>query len=244
MKRKLRLTESDLVNLVGKIIEEQSYEESAFEEHMGTIDHIANHFNNETTEDELDFMLTQIEYELDSAVRGGELTDDELEELYDYASDIARELEMEFNSLDDLQEGTKAKKPKAVRSKKSGVKTQKTINQNHEVLKKLVKEELENDDEEEEEEEMHPSLQRQLRHFDPDEFTLLGRIKVVPNPPSKTPSFILRNKNKTEDGTKIIGLGFGYEDKIVKLTGVTKNGKPPSFQNPLKLTKRPQVLSR
>ena len=49
---------------------------------------------------------------------------------------------------------------------------------------------------------------------------------------------------KTEDGTKIFGLGFGYEDKIVKLTGVTKNGKPPSFQNPLKLTKRPQVLSR
>ena len=140
MKRKLRLTESDLVNLVGKIIEEQSYEESAFDEHMGTIEHIANHFNNETTEDELDFMLTQIEYELDSAVRGGELTDDELEELYDYANDIARELEMEFNSFDDLNEGTKAKKPKAVRSKKSGVKTQKTINQNHEVLKKLVKE--------------------------------------------------------------------------------------------------------
>jgi ribosomal protein S13 len=234
MKRKLRLTESDLVNLVGKIIEEQSHDESAFEEHMGTIDHIANHFNNGTTE-----------YELDSAVRGGELTDDELEELHDYANDIARELEMEFNSLDDLQEGTKAKKPKAVRSKKSGVKTQKTINQNHEVLKKLVKEELENDDEEEEEEEeMHPALQRQLRHFDPDEFTLLGRIKVVPNPPSKTPSFILRNKNKTEDGTKIFGIGFGYEDKVVKLTGVTKNGKPPSFQNPLKLTKRPQVLSR
>ena len=244
MKRKLRLTESDLVNLVGKIIEEQSYEESAFDEHMGTIEHIENDFNNETTEDELDFMLTQIEDELDFAVRGGELTDDELEELYDYANDIARELEMEFMNNNDLYEGTKAKKPKAMRSKKSGVKTQKTINQNHEVLKKLVKEEMESDEEEEEEEEIHPSLQRQLRHFDPDEFTLLGRIKVVPNPPSKTPSFILRNKNKTEDGTKIFGLGFGYEDKIVKLTGVTKNGKPPSFQNPLKLTKRPQVLSR
>ena len=145
MKRKLRLTESDLVNLVGKIIEEQSYEESAFDEHMGTIEHIANDFNNETTEDELDFMLTQIEDELDFAVRGGELTDDELEELYDYANDIARELEMEFMNNNDLYEGTKAKKPKAVRSKKSGVKTQKTINQNHEVLKKLVKEEMESD---------------------------------------------------------------------------------------------------
>ena len=138
MKRKLRLTESDLVNLVGKIIEEQSYEESAFDEHMGTIEHIANHFNNETTEDELDFMLTQIEYELDSAVRGGELTDDELEELYDYANDIARELEMEFRLNRDLQEGTKAKKPKAMRSKRSGVKTQKVIDQNHKVLKKFI----------------------------------------------------------------------------------------------------------
>ena len=138
MKKTIRLTESDLINLVQKIVKEQSYDESAFEEHMGTIDHIANHFNNETTEDELDFMLTQIEYELDSAERGGELTDDELEELYDYANEIARELEMEFNSLDDLQEGTKSKKPKAMRSKRSGVKTQKIIDQNHKILKNFI----------------------------------------------------------------------------------------------------------
>ena len=81
MKRKLRLTESDLVNLVGKIIEEQSYEESAFDEHMGTIEHIANHFNNETTEDELDFMLThqalcdehQNQYQIPPQVLCGEI---------------------------------------------------------------------------------------------------------------------------------------------------------------------------
>ena len=110
-----------------------------------------------------------------------------------------------------------------------------------------TKEELEIDDiedDEEEGEEIHPALARQLRHFDPDEFTIIGKIKSVPNPPSKTPDFILRSRNKTEDGTKILGLGFGYEDKVVKLTGVTKNGKRPSFQNPLKLTKRPHVLSR
>jgi hypothetical protein len=138
MKKTIRLTETDLINLVRRIVKEQSYEESAFDEHMGTIEHIANHFNNETTEDELDFMLTQIEYELDSAVRGGELTDDELEELYDYANDIARELEMEFRLNRDLQEGTKTKKPKAMRSKRSGVKTQKVIDQNHKVLKKFI----------------------------------------------------------------------------------------------------------
>jgi hypothetical protein len=33
--------------------------------------------------------------------------------------------------------GTKAKKPRAMRSKRSGVKTQKLINQNHEILKKI-----------------------------------------------------------------------------------------------------------
>jgi hypothetical protein len=82
-------------------------------------------------------MLTQIQYELDSAVRGGELTDDELEELYDYANDIAKELEMEFNSLDNLQEGTKAKKPKAIRSKRSGIKTATLVKKNLEVLRNL-----------------------------------------------------------------------------------------------------------
>ena len=138
MKKTIRLTETNLINLVRRIVKEQSYEESAFDEHMGTIEHIANDFNNETTEDELDFMLTQIEDELDFAVRGGELTDDELEELYDYANDIARELEMEFRLNRDLQEGTKAKKPKAMRSKRSGVKTQKVIDQNHNVLKKFI----------------------------------------------------------------------------------------------------------
>jgi len=137
MKNKVRLTESDLIELVKRAINEQLYEESAFEEHMGTIDHIANQFYDEITEDELDFLLTQIEYELDSAERGGELTDDELEEIYNYANDVARELEMEFMSNNDLHEGTKAKKPKPMKSRKSGLKTMARIKKNHEILKKF-----------------------------------------------------------------------------------------------------------
>jgi len=137
MKNKVRLTESDLIELIKRAINEQSYGETAFEEHMGTIDHIANQFYDEITEDELDFLLNQIEYELDSAERGGELTDDELEEIYDYANDVARELEMVFMSNNDLHEGTKAKKPKPMKSRKSGLKTMARIKKNHEILKKF-----------------------------------------------------------------------------------------------------------
>ena len=137
MKNRLRLTESDLIELIKTAINEQSYEESAFEEHMGTIDHIANQFYDEITEDELDFLLNQIEYELDSAERGGELTDDELDLIHDYANGVARELEMEFMSNNDLHEGTKAKKPKPMRSRKSGLKTTARIKKNHEILKKF-----------------------------------------------------------------------------------------------------------
>ena len=137
MKNRLRLTESDLIELIKRAINEQSYEETAFEEHMGTIDHIANQFYDGITEDELDFLLTQIDYELGSAERGGELTDDELEEIYNYANDVARELEMEFMSNNDLHEGTKAKKPKPMKSRKSGLKTMARIKKNHEILKKF-----------------------------------------------------------------------------------------------------------
>ncbi len=137
MKNKVILTESDLIELIKRAINEQSYGETAFEEHMGTIDHIANQFYDEITEDELDFLLNQIEYELDSAERGGELTDHELDLIHDYANGVARELEMEFMSNNDLHEGTKAKKPKPMKSRKSGLKTMARIKKNHEILKKF-----------------------------------------------------------------------------------------------------------
>ncbi len=137
MKNKVILTESDLIELIKRAINEQSYGETAFEEHMGTIDHIANQFYDEITEDELDFLLNQIEYELDSAERGGELTEDELDLIHDYANGVARELEMEFMSNNDLHEGTKAKKPKPMKSRKSGLKTMARIKKNHEILKKF-----------------------------------------------------------------------------------------------------------
>ncbi len=101
------------------------------------------------------------------------------------------------------------------------------------------------DDIENDGEEVHPAHARQLRNFEPDDFTVTGRIKVVQNPPSKTPNFILLSNNKTLSGTRLLnGIELtDYVGKLVKLTGVTKNGEHPSFMNPMKVTKRPQILS-
>ena len=79
-------------------------EENAFEEHMHTLDHIANHFNRNTTEEELEFMISEIEYEVSSAIRGEELSDDELDELTTYADFLVDELVSEFKLGMDLNE--------------------------------------------------------------------------------------------------------------------------------------------
>ena len=211
----VKLTETHLVKLIKKMINEQKERES-FEDYAEELDAVYKEFvfshHEDVNEEDLDRAHDNIAQVLDHAENNKNVSDDEFEELYE----MAEELNMELNQKYEVMSG----------------------------LNERIEDDMEDDDEEEKE--MHPALARQLRHFDPDEFTLIGKIQVVKNTLAKTPNFVLRTRNKTEDGTKILaGIELlGYEDKIVKLTGRTKDGNPPSFQTPIKLTKRPQVLSR
>jgi len=137
MKKTLRLTESDLIDLIGRLVKEQNEEVSSFEEYLIALDEIANDFNEDTNEEELEFILDDMGYVLDSASQDDDISEEQLEELYEYANDLTRELESEFMSNRDLHEGTRAKKPRPMRSRRSGIKTQKRIDQNNAVLKKF-----------------------------------------------------------------------------------------------------------
>jgi hypothetical protein len=211
-KRIIKLTESDLIKLVSKVINEQEQDSEAFEHYAKGLEDVyqdtfMSHHDG-LTEEDIDIALDNLAQILDYAESDENISDDEFEELYEIYDEMASEMHIKFDIMNDLNET------------------------------------IEDEVEDEVEDEIHPARVRQLRHFDSDEFTLIGKIKAVAVPPSKTPLFVLRNKNKTEDGTRILDSLYGYEDKIVKLTGRTKDGNPPSFQNPMKLTKRPQVLSR
>jgi hypothetical protein len=103
MKKIIKLTESDLVRLVNKVISEQeSYDENVFDEIMKTLDYIANHFDRNTTEEELEFLISQIEYEVDSASREEDLSEEEFDEIVVHADFLIDDMVSEFRmSLDE-----------------------------------------------------------------------------------------------------------------------------------------------
>jgi hypothetical protein len=137
MSKIVRLTESDLMRLVERVLRESENEmdeasspaqqaaiainmkkkgikpkneslyeeeENTFDEIMQDLDQIANHFNRNTTEEELDELISEIEDEVEFAIKGEELSDDELDELITYADFLVDELVSEFRLGMDLNE--------------------------------------------------------------------------------------------------------------------------------------------
>jgi len=222
----VKLTESDLVKLIKKMINEQEHHDEgseAFEHYVLAFEDVykdtfMSHHEG-LTEEDMDIALDNLAQVLDHAEGDENVSDDEFEELYEMYKEMVGEMRIKFDTMYDLNE---------------------TIYD-------------EDSDKDDEEKEIHPALLRQLRHSDPNEFNLIGKLERKflrdGNAVMKTPIIVLRTRNKTEDGTAIVSeyiprIGVDFGDKIFKLTGKTKNGKPPSFQNPLILTKRPLVLSR
>ena len=99
LKSLMGMTESKLIK---KIVKEV-YNDILYD-YMRTLDYIAGQFDENTTEEELEYILDQIEYEIQSAVQDEELTDDQINELEKYADKVTRELmdNQNQNQLNDM----------------------------------------------------------------------------------------------------------------------------------------------
>ena len=144
MKKVVKLKESELIDLIKKAVNEQHEEPSSevLEDYLHEIDQIYRDIfalihSNELTQEDLDGAIDDLNHLLNYAEKDDDITDDEFETLYQICDDIIRDMDFESGGENGLNEGTKAKKPKSVRSRRSGIKTMKTINKNHEILKKF-----------------------------------------------------------------------------------------------------------
>jgi hypothetical protein len=108
MKKVIRLTESELIKVIKKLIKENDDNNDVLYDYMRTLDYIAGQFefDENTTEEDLEYILDRIEYEIQSAVQDEELTDDQIDELVKYGDEVTGELMDEFkgnqNQLDDM----------------------------------------------------------------------------------------------------------------------------------------------
>jgi len=96
MKKIVRLTESDFKRLVKKLVKEQM--EDPTEDYFRIIDMVANHAMEEKEDmDEVERCITEIYKIMKDASTDEELSEDQADEIIDYASDVIEELETMLN---------------------------------------------------------------------------------------------------------------------------------------------------
>ena len=98
MKKIVKLTESDLKRLVKRIIKEQGEMKDPTEDYLKIIDIVANHaMENVQDTDEVERCVDEIYKIMDEANSDDNLSDEQSEEITDYASEVVKELESMFD---------------------------------------------------------------------------------------------------------------------------------------------------
>jgi hypothetical protein len=84
MKKTIKLTESDLMRLVKRVIKER-IEKSLVDEYINMMDQIVNEYSDE---DDGEYMIDDLASLVNSAENDEELSDDDIDEIYNYYDSI------------------------------------------------------------------------------------------------------------------------------------------------------------
>jgi hypothetical protein len=95
MKKIIRLTESDLTKLVRRVIKEQE-SNNLVEKYMSYMDYFVGHYRLGITVNEIQYLVDGIETVYLDANEDNDLSDDELNELYEYADGLIKYINDEF----------------------------------------------------------------------------------------------------------------------------------------------------
>ena len=98
MKKITRITESDITRFVKKIVNEQRREDDPTEDYFKVIDMVANHAMDEEDDlDEIERCINEIYKVMDEAYQDDDLTDEQADDIIDYATEVVKELETMFD---------------------------------------------------------------------------------------------------------------------------------------------------
>ena len=104
MKRTVRITESDITRLVKKIVNEQRREDDPTEDYFKIIDIVANDAMDEEDDlDEVERCINEIYNIMHEAYQDDDLSDEQADEIIDYATEVVKELETMFDSEEPNQ---------------------------------------------------------------------------------------------------------------------------------------------